>query len=268
MTGCGTVRARRAIIAVDPSTACAITHDPPLPVDRHELQRRWVMGTGIKVHLVYDRPWWRERGLTGAAVTDGGAVRLTFDVSPPSGAGVMATFLGTPLHGPDLLGVPSDRRQERIVDEFSALFGPKLREPIGYTEQNWAAEPWQTGCPPCLPPGVFGRRHAQLARSVGPLHWAGAETSYLWRGTWTARCVLPNGRAPRYSPRSTDADDGGRTDSLNTALTPRPSWSRAPPRPRPSCHSWPVPCGQSMTSAGRSRPKWRSSLTPTHSPSS
>jgi monoamine oxidase len=66
------VSCRRVVIAVDPATAHAITHEPPLPAARAELERRWQMGSGIKAHAIYDRPCWRDLGLSGTAVTDTG----------------------------------------------------------------------------------------------------------------------------------------------------------------------------------------------------
>ncbi|RZQ64644.1 flavin monoamine oxidase family protein [Amycolatopsis suaedae] len=175
------VYARRVIVAVDPATAGSITHDPPLPVERAELQRRWQMGSGIKAHVVYRRPWWRDHGLTGATVTDTGTVRLTFDVSPADGPGVLVTFLGLPAGDtPELLS--SDRsaaRRRQVLDDLATLLGPEARDAVDYVEQDWTAEPWQSGCVPRPPAGVLHPGHRWLTRPVDGLHWAGAESSYL-----------------------------------------------------------------------------------------
>ncbi|GGM68506.1 monooxygenase [Thermopolyspora flexuosa] len=179
------ITARRVVIAMDPATARTIAHDPPLPPPRADLQTRWQTGSGVKAHLVYPRPWWRDLGLTGAAVTDTGTVRLTFDVSPPGdGSGILLVLLGLPLIDDPALLHPDarDRRRRKIVDDLTALFGPKARDPIEYREQDWSAEPWQTGCLPRVPPGLLGTHHAWLTRPIGPLHWAGSETSYLGEG--------------------------------------------------------------------------------------
>jgi monoamine oxidase len=176
------VCARRVVVAVDPATANAIGHHPPLPVERSELQRRWQMGSGIKAHVIYRRAWWRDQGLSGAAVTDTGTARLTFDVSPTSAEpGVLMAFLGVAaIDDPGLLQPDAaTRRRQRVLDDLTKLFGPDAQDADEYVEQDWANEPWQSGCVPRVPAGVLGTGHPWLTRPVGPVHWAGAETSHL-----------------------------------------------------------------------------------------
>ena len=52
-------------------------------------------GTLLKVTAVYDRPFWRDKGLNGTAVSLNGPVNATFDDSPPDGSpGVLFGFVG------------------------------------------------------------------------------------------------------------------------------------------------------------------------------
>ncbi len=69
------VRAGRAILAVPPTLAARIDYDPPLPVARDHYTQRSPQGRLIKVEAVYDRPFWRDAGLTGAVVSDTGPAR-------------------------------------------------------------------------------------------------------------------------------------------------------------------------------------------------
>jgi monoamine oxidase len=182
-------RSRRAVIALDPRSAARIDHEPPLPMPRLELQARYRLGSGIKAHVIYDWPWWREAGLSGSAVADTGTTRLTFDVSPsgrvdPPGPGILLALIGLPaVDDPEILAPEAaGERRRRVLSDLAGFFGPRAEHPIDYVEQDWAYEPWQSGCLPCLPPGVLSRYHSWLARRVGPLHWAGTETSYEWEG--------------------------------------------------------------------------------------
>src|SRR5207248_496269 len=59
------VHAGHAVVAVPPSIANRIDFDPPLPVDRRLLHDRLPMGCIVKTLLVYDRPFWRDRGMSG-----------------------------------------------------------------------------------------------------------------------------------------------------------------------------------------------------------
>ncbi|MBG0831532.1 FAD-dependent oxidoreductase [Planomonospora sp. ID67723] len=184
--GSTSITARHVLIATDPATARAIAHDPPLPTARADLQRRWQMGHGSKTHLIYSRPWWRDRGLTGAAITECGLARMTFDVSPPDpdAPGVLLAFVDlSNVDDPNLLRPgAAPERERQVLDDLEALFGEQVRDRLDYLEHDWAAEPWQSGCVPAPPPGLLASHHPWLARPIGPLHWAGAETSYLWEG--------------------------------------------------------------------------------------
>ncbi|WP_449061188.1 flavin monoamine oxidase family protein [Planomonospora algeriensis] len=180
------ITARHVLIATDPATAQAIAHDPPLPTARADLQRRWQMGHAGKAHLVYSRPWWRDQGLTGAAITERGLARMTFDVSPPDpdAPGVLLAFVDlSTVDDPNLLrSGATPERERQVLDDLEALFGERVRDRLDYLEHDWTAEPWQSGCVPAPPPGLLASHHPWLTRPVGPLHWAGAETSYLWEG--------------------------------------------------------------------------------------
>ena len=53
------------------------------------------MGSGIKFHIAYPRPFWREAGLSGQYLADDGGARITFDASAaPEGPGILAGFIG------------------------------------------------------------------------------------------------------------------------------------------------------------------------------
>ncbi|MFZ8499115.1 FAD-dependent oxidoreductase, partial [Staphylococcus aureus] len=62
-----TVRARFAILALAPVLYPRISFEPPLPRKQHQMHQHISMGFVIKVHAVYDRPFWREQGLSGTA---------------------------------------------------------------------------------------------------------------------------------------------------------------------------------------------------------
>ena len=77
-----TVQADQVIVTIPPALAGRLRYSPQLPGLRDQLTQRMPMGTVIKVHSIYDTPFWREAGLTGQASSDSGAMRITFDNSP------------------------------------------------------------------------------------------------------------------------------------------------------------------------------------------
>lgn len=122
-------------------------------------------------------------------MSDTGTTRLTFDVSPPArddgqAPGVLLALMGLAATDDPEIMAPSaaDERRQRVLRDLASFFGPQARSPVGYIEQDWSQEPWQSGCLPRLQPGVLGRYHDWLTKPAGPLHRAGTETSYQWEG--------------------------------------------------------------------------------------
>ncbi|OIB59089.1 flavin monoamine oxidase family protein [Natrialba sp. SSL1] len=192
----GTVVAERAIVAVDPGATAHIDFDPRLPLARDELTDRWASSKILKVHVLYERPFWHEQGLSGAVLSDSGFVRFTLDSSPPDAQiGVLTGLTGTPVtddsmgsggsgtEDPSIFDAGSrDERFRAVVEALTNYFGPAAREPIQYVEKNWADEPWIEGCSPQVPPGLLTSYGSALTEPVGRIHWAGAETSPVWAG--------------------------------------------------------------------------------------
>jgi monoamine oxidase len=177
------VSGRRAIVAVPPTLAGRIAYDPPLPGHRDQMTQRIPQGTVIKTMSVYDRPFWREDGLSGMALSDVGPAKLTFDNSPPDGSpGVLLGFLeGERARRLGRLD-PAERRR-KVVDGLARLFGPRAARPERYIERSWADEEWTRGCYGCyFPPGGWTSYGDALRTPIGPLHWAGAETGTRWSG--------------------------------------------------------------------------------------
>ena len=177
------VEARRAIVAIPPTLTCRIAYDPPMPALRDQLTQRIPQGAVIKCMAIYEKPFWREAGLTGQATCTEGPVKLTFDNSPPDGSpGVLLGFLeGNQAR--ELGAWDPDRRRAAVIDCFVRLFGPEAERPLDYVDKSWADEEWTRGCYGCyMPTGAWTAYGPQLRAPVGPIHWAGAETATVWSG--------------------------------------------------------------------------------------
>lgn len=179
----GSVRARRAILAVPPALLRGLALDPALPRPHRELNDALEGGHLIKVAAVYGEPFWRQDGLSGEAVSLRGPVTIAFDNSPPSGVpGVLVGFVGGADAPPYARLDPSERRRAAL-DCFARLFGERALTAQSFLEADWLADPWSRGGPVAnLPPGVLARSGKALAEPVGPLHFAGAERASRWRG--------------------------------------------------------------------------------------
>jgi monoamine oxidase len=177
------VSARRAIVAIPPTLAGRIAYDPPLPARRDQLTQRMPQGTVIKTMAIYERPFWREEGLSGQAASDAGPARVVFDNSPPDGSpGVLLGFLEGRL-ARQWGARDAGERREAILAGHARLFGPRAARPERFIERVWAEEEWTRGCYGCLmTTGGWTEYGRALRAPIGPIHWAGAETATVWNG--------------------------------------------------------------------------------------
>ncbi|MFD9847485.1 flavin monoamine oxidase family protein [Streptomyces parvus] len=182
------VRADRVIVAMAPADANRIRFMPDLPTRRAMLQRRWCNGTESKIFAVYDRPFWREHGFSGQAVTDLPVANYVVDNSPPDGSvGILLTFVGTAgsgygLRWTDAILDDPEARKAAFLADLTTLFGPEAARPTAYLEQDWTHEPWIGGCVSSRPPGVLTQYTDADRQPVGRIHWAGTETAVLNQG--------------------------------------------------------------------------------------
>ncbi len=132
---------------------------------------------------IYERPFWRDRGLSGAVTSVTGPVSVGFDNSPPDGSpGVLLGFLeGRAAR--EAMDRPQEERRAIVAECFGRFFGPEAAEPVGYVDRAWAADEWSRGCyGGFMPPGAWSDHGSALRAPIGPIHWAGAETATVWNG--------------------------------------------------------------------------------------
>lgn len=176
-------QAERVIFAIPPTQLLRITQEPLLPSWRDQLLQRLPQGAVIKCMALYDKPFWRARGLSGQATSELGPVRLTFDNSvPDSPRGVLLGF----IEGDEARqwnARPAGDRREQVLECFARYFGEAARQPIDYVDKSWAEEPFARGCYAALfPPGLWSSGAARLREPFGRLHFAGTETATRWMG--------------------------------------------------------------------------------------
>jgi len=195
------VDARRVVVAVPPVLAARIDFSPVLPSAKRRLLRSLAPGTTLKLQVTYDRPWWRDLGLSGQGNSTIDPVNATFDNTPPQGApGILFGF----VVGGGAAGLPTSAagREAALIDNLVTLFGDEARNVTGFVQGDWTRDPWTRGCPV----GTFGRNRLatlgpQLRKPVGLVHFAGTETSTFWFGFMDG-AVRSGERAAREVVRS------------------------------------------------------------------
>lgn len=177
------VAAGHVIFAGPPTLMGAIEFAPSLPTARAKITQHWPQGLVIKVGMVYDTPFWRDKGLSGGSLDHSSWISETADSSAPpehSRMGVLTGFIYTD-QALEAMAVPAPERRARILREVAARFGDEALTPVRVVEMNWSTQVWTRGCyGGYLAPGATWAFKSAVRDPVGPLHWAGTETSPIW----------------------------------------------------------------------------------------
>jgi monoamine oxidase len=183
VTRTGEFRARRVILTPPRPVLDRLRHHPELPPAYDQLLQRQPMGAVTKVHAMYDEPFWRADGLSGAVVSDTGPIQVVYDNSPASGRpGVLVGFFEGNASRQAFTATPAQRRATSLGC-FARYFGARARSPKAFHEMEWAAEPFTRGAYGTYsPPGVLTALGAATDGPIGPLHFAGDGTSAQWPG--------------------------------------------------------------------------------------
>ena len=178
MSAKGAVTARRVVLALPRALAAGIRFDPVLPADHALLVHQVPAGTEVKMVAVYDEPFWRHDGMSGATVATDDQIEVTLDTGQPNHAqGVVAGYSAGP-RARALAALGEAERREVFIGMLSARLGPRAATPLEVLEQNWAEEEWTRGCSMGhFPTGVLTQYGRRLREPVGRLHWAGTETA-------------------------------------------------------------------------------------------
>lgn len=168
-----TVRARSAILALAPVLYPRISFSPPLPRLQQQMHQHISMGFVIKVHAVYDRPFWREQGLSGTAFSPYELSHEAYDnTNHCDERGTLVGFVSD-RNADDLFRLDAAQRKERILESLSHYYGPEAKNPTVYYESDWGSEEWTRGAyAASFDLGGLHRYGADLRTAIGPIHLA------------------------------------------------------------------------------------------------
>ncbi|MFG6504649.1 flavin monoamine oxidase family protein [Microbacterium sp. P05] len=167
------VRARFAILALAPVLYPRISFVPPLPRLQHQMHQHLSMGFVIKVHAVYDRPFWRDHGLSGTAFSPYELVHEAYDnTNHDDERGTLVGFVSD-RHADDMFRLSAEERRGLILESLSHYYGEDALHPVVYYESDWGTEEWTRGAyAASFDLGGLVRYGADLRAAVGPIHFA------------------------------------------------------------------------------------------------
>lgn len=153
-------QADRILLALPPRLAAStIRFTPELPV---RVMAQWQdtptwMAPHARYVAVYDEPFWRRHGLSGAARSLVGPLAEIHDASDPGGPAALSGFLGVAAE--DRADMAPDTLRAHCRAQLIRLFGPEAATPAAELLADWSAEPftatpadWQSGADHAHPP--------------------------------------------------------------------------------------------------------------------
>lgn len=97
------------------------------------------MAPHAKFFALYDRPFWREAGLSGTAQSMAGPLVEIHDATTASGKAALFGFVGVPAWQRAKLG--RDAIVQASIQQLTQLFGPEAGSPCATLFKDWAADP-------------------------------------------------------------------------------------------------------------------------------
>lgn len=173
-------KAEAVILAMPPRlVAQRLEFSPSLPEELLQSMRdmpTWMAGQA-KAVAVYERPFWREDGLSGQVTSWAGPLQEIHDASPHKGEGALFGFFGMPPAVRRELG--KDKVLGLVLEQLIRLFGEQAGSPISLLYKDWSDDPHTAVKEDAEPLMNFPE--------YGPLGHAGVwERKILFAGTETA----------------------------------------------------------------------------------
>ena len=134
-------RAQQVLLALPPRLVVeSITFEPKLPTD---LSTQWQdtatwMAPHAKYFAVYNQPFWREQGLSGAARSSQGPMVEMHDASPSEGNGALFGFIGVPATSRQSVSAAVLKAHCRA--QLVRLFGEQAATPTAEYLKDWAQD--------------------------------------------------------------------------------------------------------------------------------
>lgn len=170
------VTGRRVVMAVPPNLYSRVSFEPPLPRRQHQMHQHQSMGLVVKVHAVYDKPFWRDEGLCGTGFGADELVQEVYDnTNYEDQRGTLVGFISDEK-ADQVFALSAAERRAQVLDSLARYLGPAALEPVVYYESDWGAEEWTRGAyAASYDLGGLHRYGADQLVPVGPIHWSSSD---------------------------------------------------------------------------------------------
>ena len=171
-----TVTARYVVMAVPPNLYSRVSFEPPLPRRQHQMHQHQSLGLVIKVHAVYETPFWRADGLSGTGFSASSLVQEVYDnTNHGDPRGTLVGFISDEKADYAFSLNAEDRRKETL-QSLAAFLGDEALDPVVYYESDWGSEEWTRGAyAASFDLGGLHRYGADQRKPVGAIYWSSSD---------------------------------------------------------------------------------------------
>lgn len=171
-----TVTGRRVVMAVPPNLYSRVSFDPSLPRRQHQMHQHQSLGLVIKVHAVYESPFWRQDGLSGTGFGAAELIQEVYDnTNHGDSRGTLVGFISDEK-ADRVFALSADERRAEVLASLARYLGPAALEPVVYYESDWGSEEWTRGAyAASYDLGGLHRYGADQLTPVGPIHWSSSD---------------------------------------------------------------------------------------------
>ncbi|OBZ93150.1 monoamine oxidase [Pararhizobium polonicum] len=166
--------ARQVVVAVPPVMASRIAYEPALPEPLIDAFGAWKSGAVIKVLVRYERPFWRDGGLSGMVMWRDVLGLFACDVSSERAA-ALVLFAGGSLAA-DWSGKGAEFIQSEIIRRLVAAFGNEAGAYMDFRMRDWVDDAWSGGGYSDVITGLSAYDAEAIIRAgAPPVHFAASE---------------------------------------------------------------------------------------------
>lgn len=159
-----------------PNLYSRISYNPPLPRRQHVTHQHQSMGLVIKVHAVYETPFWREEGLSGTCFGPSAVVQELYDNTyHEETTGTLVGFISD-LQADAMFLLPEAERKAAILASMAEFLGAKALEPSVFYLSDFGAEEWTRGAyATSYDLGGLFRFGPDQNKNVGPIYFSSSD---------------------------------------------------------------------------------------------
>lgn len=170
--------ARRLVLAVPPTLVRRIRFTPELPAEHRIAREHQSFGLVIKVQAEYDRPFWREQGLSGTGFGPHQLVHEVYDNTAEGSARGMLVGFVSDLRADELGRAGEEDRRSAVLASLAAYLGEEALAPVTYVESEWQHEELTGGAyGTSFDLGGLTRWGRVLRTPVGPIRFGSSDVA-------------------------------------------------------------------------------------------